>query len=104
MYLEYHPGPVASVLQRGRHPVHGHLDDVGGTALDGGVYGVALGKSADGGVARADVLDVPPSAEDGGHIAFLPSLGLGPLHVVRDGRIVPEVFLDELRGLLARNV
>ena len=75
---------------------HCQLDDIGRAALDRGVDGVALGITADNGVARVDIRQVTFPFEDGLDIAVLAS-GLDALvHVFLDSRIGLEITLDQL--------
>ena len=59
-----------------RQPVvaadHGHLDDVGGAALDDRVHGQPLSQRALLEVARGQLGDGPAAAEDRGHVALPP--------------------------------
>ena len=104
MHLENHLGVQPLGLEPLPDAYHSQLDDVGLGALDGGVDGVALGKSAYGGVARDDVGQVAAAAEQRLGIAVLPCLLLGLLHVGVHFGESSEVVVDELAGLVVAYV
>ena len=96
MYLQDHLALQLLCLETLVDADHCQLDDIGRAALDRGVDGVALGITADNGVARVDIRQVTFPFEDGLDIAVLAS-GLDALvHVFLDSRIGLEITLDQL--------
>ena len=75
---------------------HSHLDDVGGSTLDRGINGIALGERTHGGIVGEDV----------GEVAFAPKerLGIAPLacqfflpfDIGNHAREGSEIVIDEL--------
>ena len=64
-------------MKRFINACHGHLDNVGSGALNGGVDG----KGAHGAVVRIDVGQIASAPKQRLGIAFFACLGLGPLHI-----------------------
>ena len=81
---------------------HGHLDDVCGGALHGGVDGGAFGGLAALAVAAADFRQVEAAAEQGFHVALFRGLGAGFFHVAFYAGVAFEVQVDVVLGFLAR--
>lgn len=80
---------------------HGHLDDVGRGALDGGIHGIAFGIAADGGIARIDVGQVAAALEFCEDVA--PFFGAidARVHVFLDLRVSFEITVDQVFGFPA---
>ena len=83
---------------------HGHLDDIGSRALDGGVDGVALGKATYSGVLRVDIGQVAATAEEGSDVALLARHLFRLLHVVVHLWEGVEVAVNQHLSLVARDV
>ena len=100
--LHYHTRTEASTEYLAVYFYHGHFDDVGGTALKRGVYGIALGKAAHYGVARVDVGKHTFATLDGGDIAVASGRLYGTVNVFTNSRIGGEVTVNKHLGLRAR--
>ncbi len=103
MDLHHHLRIALLSLHPGLHRQHGPLDDVGGGALHGGVDGGALGVLAPLRVARLDLGQVQAPAEHGLDVAALMGQAPGLLHVVVHAGVAPEVQVDVVLRLAARD-
>ena len=76
------------------HSYHGHLHDVGGTALYGRVDGIALGISAHYGIVAVYVGQGAAAVEDGFGVPFLACHGNASLHVFLHTGIGLEISVN----------
>ena len=104
MDLQHDPGGQAAVVEGGVEAHQGHLEDVGGQALDPGVHGLALAGLADAGVLAGQLGDLAAAAEQGLGVALAAGLGHGAVHVVAHGREGLEVGVEDHRRLLGGDV
>ena len=102
--LKNHLGFQSSFRELTVYGDHGQLHDVGRTALNRGVDGVAFGQSPHHGIARPDVGQHPFSTEEGGHVAGFMRLCNDAVHVLLYARIGGEIAVDDHFGLGAGNV
>ena len=101
MHLQNHFGLQLFLAESAIDGDHGHLDDVGRGALDGGIHGIAFGIAADGGIARIDVGQVATAlkfCED-----VTPFFGAidARVHVFLDLRVGFEIAVYQLFGFPA---
>ena len=101
MHLQYHLGAHVLLLQTLLYAYHGQFDDVGGTALYGGVDGVTLGISAHYGIVAIDVGQVASALAEGFGITLLACCLYAVRHVLAHSGIGGKVSVDEFLGLCA---
>ncbi|CAM5321942.1 hypothetical protein RLIN73S_06476 [Rhodanobacter lindaniclasticus] len=94
-----HVGIVAALLQPGGHGDHRALDDVGRAALHRRVHRGVLGALAQAGVARGEVLQVQPAAEDRFHVAVAAGAFAGRFHERVHAGVAGEVARHVVAGL-----
>ena len=101
VYLKNHLRTNALCLEAVKDVYHSDFDDVCSCALNGGIDGVALSKTAYGAVGRTDVRQLAAAAEEGSDVPLLASLLLGLFHVVVYLWEGLKEAVDELTGLVA---
>ena len=102
--LQQHPRAQAALAHDRRQPHHGDLHPVGSGALDRHVDGHPLPGRAQRLVARRELRQVAPSAEQRGHEALVAGQDADLGRVAADARVRREVVGDEALGLLARDL
>ena len=78
---------------------HGHLDNVGLTALDRGVDGVTLSEATDSTILTVDIGEITAAVEERLDVSLLAGDLLGLFHIFLDFREGLEIALDELARL-----
>ena len=81
-------------------PHHRQLDDVGGSALNGGVAGHPLTAGPDVVVVAGQLGQGAAASEEGGHIAAGPGVGDGLVHIAAHLRESGQIVFQEGVGLL----
>ena len=100
MDLQQQPGGQSRLAQRGVHPDHRHLDDVGGAALDRGVERGPLRGLPELAVAAVQLRQVAATAQHRRGVAVLAGLIDDTLQIVPDPTEPGEVGIHLLLGLL----
>ena len=104
VHLQNHLRADSFAAERFGDMHHRDLHDVGRTALNRGVDGIAFGQPARHGIARRDVVQVTPPPEDRRHVTHLARPLDHMLHILLHLGVGGEIALYDLFGLLARNV
>ena len=99
VHLHYHARAQSAPLHLGEYPHHGHLDDVCGSALDGGIDGIALGIRPHGRAARRDVGQIAATPHAGQGIPLLAGLDNRPVQILAYVGIGGEISVYQLLGL-----
>ncbi len=92
------------VFERLVEPADGHLEDVGGQALDTGVHRLPLPRLSDLTVAGRQFGDLATPAEEGLGVAPLTGLGHGAVHVGAHRGERLEIGVEDLDGFCYGNV
>src|SRR5690606_3451341 len=97
VHLHQHVHVVATV-DPGGHGDHRALDDVGGAALHRRIHRGAFGALAQAVIARVEVFQIQPAAEDGFHVAIAMGFLAGGVHVAAHAGIAGEITSDVIAG------
>src|SRR5450756_102592 len=104
VHLEDEPRAQLAPGELAAHRHHGHLDDVGGRALEHGVDRQALAQRAQAVVGGAQLRHGPAPPEQRGDVAIPRRLGDHAFAEFADLGVLGEVGVDERLGLLHRDV
>ena len=103
MHLEHHAEREVLVVDAFLDADHGNLDEVGGAALHGGVYGHAFGHLRFHAVGAVDACDVAAAAGKRFDIAVAVGGGLGVVDELLYALVHFEVAVDKALGLCHRD-
>ena len=101
MHLYQKPGLELVFLQPGQDINHGAFNEIGRSALHGGIDGGSFGALAAAGLAVAQFWQVEPAAPDGFNIAMLAGKLADIFHVASYAGVAGKVALDPCLGGLA---
>ena len=99
VHLHNHLRAYALGLEAAVYLHHGELHDVGCRALNGGIYGVALGKTTHRAIRGCDVVERAPTTKHRLNIALRRSLRHSIIHIALNTWICLEVVGYKLLGI-----